>query len=169
MPFLDDPALAAQVALLAILPLLWAAISDLRRMEIPDGVHFALLGLFVLWAVLFLTPGEAGVRVLQGLAMMVVGLAMHFALGMGGGDMKLMAAAAPFVAPWERSFTLFALCLFMIVMTLAVIALRRALAGRGVETGWHALKREEAQFPFGVPIACAVAAALWLAARVAGG
>ena len=77
--------------------------------------------------------------------------------------------AAPFVAPWARSFTLSALCLFMIVMTLAVIALRRALAARGVETGWHALKREEAQFPFGVPIACAVAAALWLAARVAGG
>ncbi|MGG7566684.1 prepilin peptidase [Rhodovulum sp. DZ06] len=164
MPFLDAAA-APWVALLALGPLAWAALTDLKRMEIPDEVHFALIGLFVVWAPLFLAPDEALVRVVQALVVLAVGLALAVFAGMGGGDMKLAAAAAPFIPPEWRTLALMLLCLGLVLLFAAMKALRYGWRKSGRSPHWVSLNPEEKQYPLGVAISAAVG--ILLAAQAA--
>lgn len=160
MPLLEDPGLAAAARLPALIPLAWAAISDLRRMEIPDAVHFALIGLFVLWAPLFLAPEAALIHLAHGAVALAAGLALALLAGMGGGDMKLLGASALMIAPAERAPVLFLLCAFMVALVAVVGPARWALKRAGKAPAWQSLKAEEGQYPLGVSIALAVGAVL---------
>ena len=164
MPLFVAPGAEALLLLLALPPLLWAALSDLRIMEIPDEVHFALLALFALWAVLFATPEAAMWRVVQGLVVLAVGLGLHFLGQYGGGDMKMAAAAAPLIAPWDRGATLMLLSLALLALFGALKLARRRAARRGAQRDWVSLRAETRDYPFGVAIAFAVGATLVLRA-----
>lgn len=77
--------------------LLWAAVSDARSYIIPNRLVLILIAAFILAAPLLL-PLPAIVRhVLAGLGVLVVGLALFQFRLLGGGDVKLFAAASLWV------------------------------------------------------------------------
>lgn len=86
-----------QIALFAFLVLmLTTAIMDLTTMTIPNSLNLALLGLFLLFAVLMqISPGQ----VMAALGIGALGLVIAgslYALGvMGGGDVKFIACVLP--------------------------------------------------------------------------
>lgn len=75
--------------------LLYAAGSDVARLTIPNWVSLALAGAFLAAALALGMPlGEIGVHLLFGLAVLAVGFFLFQANIIGGGDAKLLAAAA---------------------------------------------------------------------------
>ncbi len=156
MPLWPDPHAAAWSALLLTAPLLiWAAIWDLRRMLIPNRISIALALIFVAWAALFATPEDAAWRALAGAVTLVVGIALVIFARMGGGDMKLMAAAAPFVAPGDigAAMVLLSICLIALLPCLALM--RRVVRARAAPVEWVSLQPGMRQVPMGVSIAAA--------------
>lgn len=79
--------------------LLWAAYTDVRRFEIPNAIPLVLLGLYPLFA--FATPGPAHAltTLLVAAASFGAGTLLFAAGLMGGGDVKLFAAASLWVGP----------------------------------------------------------------------
>lgn len=139
----------------------WAMLADLIRLEIPDGVHVAVLVFFGLaalnagfgWGDILRHVGAATVLFLLG--------AWLFSLGVwGGGDVKLAAAVAlwigfPGVLQW-----LLLTSLAGGVLALAILALRHVNRTRPLPPpiGRLAARTE------GIPYAIALAAAgLWVA------
>jgi prepilin peptidase CpaA len=156
MPFWSDPYVAAWSALLLTAPLLvWAAIWDLRMMLIPNRISIALALIFVVWAVLFATPEDAAWRAFAGIATLVAGIALVIFARMGGGDMKLMAAAAPFVAPSDfgPAMLLLSICLLGLLPLLFVA--RGIARARAAPVEWVSLQPGMRQVPMGVSIAAA--------------
>lgn len=97
----------SQVALLLLVPAiaagLWAGLSDLRRMKIPNNAVLLLLAGFVVIGFGATVTGDWGldvfaVRMLQGLALLVLGFLINMIGGMGAGDAKFLAASAPYIA-----------------------------------------------------------------------
>ena len=97
MPFhLDFAPLAGFVALMAV-----AAFEDFRRLVIPNGV---VIGLCVLWP--FQLAAAPGASLITGMAAIGCGFAVFFAGALlfsrgliGGGDVKLLAAATLWAGP----------------------------------------------------------------------
>ena len=137
------------LGLLAAL-LVVAAVLDLRSRTIPNSLNLAiaLLAIPFWWATgLSLWPDAA---IQLGIGALVFGLfAIAFALGgMGGGDVKLVAAIALWL-PWE------AVIVLLVLMSLAGGVLTLAMVAR------KKLARSEArlEIPYGVAIAFG---GLWL-------
>ncbi|ADU12120.1 A24 family peptidase [Asticcacaulis excentricus] len=75
--------------------LVWAAVSDLRSMTIPNRLSLILAGVFFPAAVLMgLTPVGFAIHVGIGLGILVIGFAAFAFKVLGGGDAKLLAATA---------------------------------------------------------------------------
>jgi prepilin peptidase CpaA len=135
------------------LPLLFLACwSDLKHMTIPNRVNMALFLLFVIVGIFAFPLPEYGIRLLQAVAMLAIGIFMTTAGLMGGGDSKLLAASAPFVAFSHVSMFFFV----MAFMSLAAVASHRILgripAFRNQVDDWVSWNTK-GNFPFGVPIA----------------
>ncbi len=81
------------LALLCAVPLLWAAITDLKKRIIPDWTWIAILLIGIVSAFLSPTPAlyeRIAGSLIPGLCLLL--LAVKYG-GVGGGDIKLMAAA----------------------------------------------------------------------------
>src|SRR5262245_51055405 len=94
---------AACLASYGVLVLL-AARQDLRMRRIADGLALAVAGSYVLWALSGLALATLTASALAFALLAAAGLfgagACAFALGaMGGGDVKLLAAAGLFAGP----------------------------------------------------------------------
>ena len=75
--------------------LIYAACSDIARLIIPNWVSIALAALFPAAALAHgMAPGEIAMHILFGAAVLAVGFFLFAANVFGGGDAKLMAAAA---------------------------------------------------------------------------
>jgi prepilin peptidase CpaA len=156
MPLWPDPVLAAWFAFALAAPLfVWAAICDLRRMIIPNRISVLLVAVFIVWAALFLTPEAAIWRAGAGLATLTIGVILVMAARMGGGDMKLLAAAAPFVAPSHAGTAMVLLALCLIALLPPLFAARWMLGRRAATPGWVALRPGSRDVPMGVSIAAA--------------
>ena len=94
MPVLHTCLLSAFTCLL-----LWAAYSDVRRFEIPNAIPLVLLGLYPLFAAASPGPAHPLTTLLVAVASFVGGAGLFAAGLMGGGDVKLFAAAALWVGP----------------------------------------------------------------------
>lgn len=154
MPPLWDNAYAeGWSALLIAIPLFCAARQDLREMLIDDWIHFALLGMFLVWGVLFLSPAEIGWRLFAAFVVLALGVAAALLRGIGGGDLKLAAAITPFLDPGSRgvAMILFALALFVLLLTLKTA--RARAARREGEIAWKSLRPEVKKVPMGVALA----------------
>lgn len=150
---------------------LWAATCDLRSYSIPNRISVYMVCAFAGYAVLALMGGAAVSSVLWHFALggAVFGIgALLFAMGgLGGGDVKLLAASALWAGPSN-------LTLFLVVMGLAgallsaayMVLPERAPAGGGAPDGAGDVPlrvRLKRQVPYGVAIAAgcvAVAARL---------
>jgi prepilin peptidase CpaA len=158
--FALGPAGAAWLALalagpLAALGGLW----DLRRMRIPNWLNAALALLFVPVAALTLPLEAALWRVAVAAGVLLAGYALFVAGRMGGGDVKMLAAAALWIPPAQAGGAMFLLSVALLAGLALVLGARRFTAP---DTPWRGLRRHARRFPMGVSIGAALVAHLVL-------
>jgi prepilin peptidase CpaA len=165
-PFVIAPP-ALWFAIAAMLPLmLLTAWYDLKHLRIPNWLALAVLAAFLV-AGLWGLPFETFLwRLGAGAAVLGVGFGLFAAGLIGGGDAKMAAALAPFVAAEDVP----SLLLLYAVVTLALLlVLRLAMQlARHRETGWRAVDQyarpaRERVFPMGLTFAITIA--VYLAAE----
>ncbi len=143
-----------------MLPLmLLTAWFDLKHLRIPNALVLAVLAVFVV-AGLWGLPLEAFFwRLGAGAAVLAAGFLVFAAGLIGGGDAKMAAALAPFVA-WDDLPTLLVLYTVVTLVLLLVLRLAMQLA-RHRETGWRAVDQygrpaRERVFPMGLIFAITI-------------
>lgn len=150
MTLLHSALMAMYVALM-----LYGAWTDARTLRIPNTVSLALLAAFMPTAVVAGIGLEAMAwHLAAGVVLLVAGFTL-FAMGyFGGGDAKLMAAAALWVGWNDVLFFTFAVLLVGGVLSLLVVLLRKGL---GMWPDWL-VKSAEGLFtpnkavPYGIAI-----------------
>jgi prepilin peptidase CpaA len=148
---------------------LWAAICDLRSYSIPNRISVYIVCAFGGYALLGLMGGASVSAVLWhfALAGAVFGIgALLFAVGgLGGGDVKLLAASALWAGPSNVSLLLIVMGLAGALLSAAYLALpeRAPLAEGPVSADVPLRVRLKRQVPYGVAIA---AGCLAVAARL---
>jgi len=137
-----------------------AAASDLVRYEIPNVLCLVLVAAFLPFASV-LSLAVAASHLSAALSILVL-TALCFAFGlMGGGDAKLLAAAALWMGwqnllPFILLTTLVGACLGMLLLVLRRLLPRAAQAG-----GWYSrLLSPREGVPYGVAISAAALALL---------
>jgi Flp pilus assembly protein, protease CpaA len=149
---------ALRLVLLAVLPALVivAGLMDLTTMKIPNWISgLLILAFFPAALVVGLGPQEMGIHLGVGLAALLVGMGL-FALNLlGGGDVKLMAAACLWLGLSVSGLFILATAVIGGLFSLALLMGRAWLqpwAGAG--PGWFAqLMEPKGHIPYGVAIA----------------
>lgn len=115
--------------------LIFAAVSDLMTMTIPNRISLILLAAFPLAAFLGgLDLGDVGLHAATGFAVLLLGFGMFAANWIGGGDAKFAAVIALWFGPiavleWTVLFALFGGGLTFILLATRRMPLPVALAG----------------------------------------
>jgi len=152
---------ALQLPFLAVLPALAivAGLKDLTSMKIPNWISgLLILGFFPAALLVGLAPMAIALHVAIGVAALLIGMCLFALRFLGGGDVKLMAAACLWLgAPGSGVFVLATAAiggLFCLVLILARTWLRPYLAAGG---GWLTrLMEPKGDIPYGVAIAAGV-------------
>lgn len=160
-----SPFALVQICCLVAFALLLVAAGwqDLRTMRIGNGLSLAVLGTFALWAATGLVSdkiplGQVGLSIACAAAVFAVGV-LAFAAGvLGGGDVKLLAAASLFAGPARQFDFLTITALVGGAMGLAI------LAGAPIGPSVGGTVRLRSGLPYGPAIA---AGGLWVAASLA--
>ncbi len=149
---------AMQLILLAVLPALVivAGLKDLTSMKIPNWISgLLILAFFPAALVLGLGPVDIGLHLAIGLAALLVGMGL-FALNLlGGGDVKLMAAACLWLGVSGSGVFVLATAVIGGLFSLALL-LGRAWLQPWVGAGpgwWVQLMEPKGHIPYGVAIA----------------
>jgi len=147
-------ALSASVALWFlpfVLPIcFYVAFTDLREMRITNQAVLALAGVFLIVGLIALPLPVYGARLVQMVAVLLIGIVLNGAGAIGAGDAKFAAAAAPFIAPSDLRLLLaiFAanlLAAFVTHRLAKYTALRRIAPGwKSWDMGW--------KFPMGLSL-----------------
>lgn len=165
------PNAAFALSLVFPVAMLWAMASDAARFEIPNRIPLALAALYPVWALLAGAPAPAFLwHALAGAAVLVAGALLFFARVLGGGDAKLIAAAALWVGPAGLPRFLLATALLGGVLALGLVLFRLlpepAWASEG---GWlRRLHRRRREAPYAIAIGGAGLAWYAAAAPLAG-
>lgn len=137
----------------------WAAVSDARRYLIPNAASLLLVGLFAAFAIF--SPSDISVlgHVLAGAAAFAVGAGLFYGGLMGGGDVKLLAAATLWAGPAHAADLLLVTALAGGLLGMGMLLARR-LARRAAPapSGDAAATAMQARLPYGIAIA---AGGLW--------
>ncbi|MCW5749863.1 MAG: prepilin peptidase [Alphaproteobacteria bacterium] len=129
--------------------LLWAAISDLTSLRIPN---IASLGIALLFPAQFLLHGDLKLilfSVLIGAAVFAAGAGLFAAGLLGGGDVKLLAA----VALWAGPQGIFPFLLVTVIAGAACALVMMTPVGSFVQAMNGGLARQKLVMPYGVAIA----------------
>ncbi len=159
----------ACLALFATL-LFAAAVQDLRTMTIANDFSLAIVGLFAISALAGLASNQLslstlGMTLTCAAGVFAVGVAAFTAGALGGGDVKMLAAASLFAGPTQLLDFLSITALAGGLMGIAIVA--GAPIGQPVPgSGSSFRSRLRAGLPYGPAIA---AGGLWLAASRAWG
>ena len=134
-----------------VLPIcFYVAFTDLREMRITNQAVLALAGVFIIVGLIALPLPEYGWRLVQMMAVLVIGIVLNGAGAVGAGDAKFAAAAAPFIAPGDLRLLLaiFAANLLAAFFTHRIVKytpLRRIAPGwKSWDMGW--------KFPMGLSL-----------------
>lgn len=160
-----NPVLQGQGELIAALylgPLLVAALWDMRRFRIPNEVVVVLAATFIPASVLSFGPVDLVEHLAAATIMFGFGLAMNRLRLLGGGDVKLMTAAALWVGIGGLIPYFILVSILGGVTLLALMACRRLvrlmpvtrLTG-GNATAMPMILREGERIPYALPIAAA--------------
>lgn len=147
-----------QLILLAILPALVivAGLKDLTSMKIPNWISgLLILGFFPAALLLGLTLPEIGTHLAIAIAALLIGMGL-FALNLlGGGDVKLMAAACLWLGLSGSGVFVLATAVVGGVFSLALLVSRAWLQPYvGAGPGWLLqLMEPKGHIPYGVAIA----------------
>jgi prepilin peptidase CpaA len=146
-------------ALVAPLPLglLWAMATDLHRFEIPNRIPIILAGAFLFAS---LASGQDLLIILRqcgiAAAFLLLGLLLFSRGIVGGGDVKLLAACVPWLAPGQLLPFLFWMAVFGGFIGLLAIAIRRLPAPYGLaDNAWLSRFKASDKIPYGLAIGCA--------------
>jgi prepilin peptidase CpaA len=138
--------------------------SDFRANRIPNTTVYLLAGCFVVVGLIAL-PFEAYLwRLLQGVVVLVIGFLLYQFRGIGAGDVKFAAAAAPLVAPGDAQLVML-LFACTLVASYATHRLFRAVPAVRRETpDWTSWTRRD--FPMGFALGGALVFYLLLGLRL---
>ncbi|GLQ33788.1 hypothetical protein GCM10007939_00710 [Amylibacter marinus] len=157
---------AALFFLIATFPVLFiCAYTDLRFMTISNRANMILFGIFLVFGVFLLPFPEYGMRLLQGVVMLIVGFLLTSFGAIGGGDSKLLAAVAPYVLLDDASGLAMVLCVIVLAAVLAHRILGLIPRFRAEVVDWVSWQKHR-NFPFGVPIAATLFLYLFSEARI---
>lgn len=157
------PASAALIFLIAALPLGLAAVwTDITRMKIPNWVTDALLLAFIPLGLLALPWQVAAWQLLNPVFMLALGLLLHSLRVIGGGDIKFLIAASPFVMRPDLGFVAILLCVALLIGFAIHRLARRSPLARVTPhwASWHDAKR----YPMGLSLGPTLIAYLVMAA-----
>lgn len=143
--------------------LLWCTWTDLKSMRIPNKSNLILFGIFVILGAFFMPLSEFGWRLVQAFCVLAIFFTLNSMGLIGGGDAKLFAAIAPYVALTDIPSYL----LLLAVMTIAAVAAHRFVMYvaplRKHVDGWASWDAK-GKFPFGFPLAMSLAVYLYIIA-----
>lgn len=126
----------------------WAALSDLKRMKIPNKAVVALFLVFAIIGLIALPLAEYPWRYLHLLVVLVVGFVFNMMGAFGAGDAKFAAAMAPFVALGD-AFLFLTLFSATLLIGFALHRLARATPViRAATPDWESWQRKD--FPMGL-------------------
>lgn len=132
------PATPALIFLILTAPLLiLMAWGDLRYMRIRNVAVLLLALIFVVVGPFVYELGDYGTRWVQMLAMLGIAFFLMIAGVMGGGDAKMLAAMAPYVALQDMGFFLLILACAMISALVTHRAFRAIPAATGSTPDWR--------------------------------
>lgn len=112
------------IALIALALCLYAAVTDVKRLEIDNWVSLAVAGLFVVYGVMEPVLWLAHVAVM--LVVLTLGIVINRAGIMGGGDVKLLAALSLWAGLSGLPTLLMATSLAGAVVALTTLSLKHA-------------------------------------------
>ena len=157
-----------------------ACVTDVRSRRVPNGLTFgaAVVGLAVQ---AYLAGGRGALVALAGWLLGLLLFLPVFALrGLGGGDVKLLAAFGAFVGPrlvvWTGLYGAIAGGVFAVALTLGRGVFGRTLGNvRFILTQWRLAgitpvdgftleDSKSVRLPYALPLACGLLMALWLEA-----
>ncbi|UWP97479.1 A24 family peptidase [Aliiroseovarius crassostreae] len=126
----------------------WAAVSDLKRMKIPNKAVITLLAVYAVVGLIALPLEDYAWRYLHLLVVLVLGFVFNLAGAFGAGDAKFAAAMAPFITLPDVADFLFLFCATLLI-GFALHRLARAIpAVRRKTPDWESWKRKD--FPMGL-------------------
>jgi prepilin peptidase CpaA len=157
---LDQAVLVLSLSFAAFL-FAWAAASDVTSYRIPNLISQALALAFVPAAVAGLDLASAGLHAAAGFAVLLAGMGLFALRVFGGGDAKLLAAAALWAGPQGLVYLLAYTAVAGGLFTLALLAFRKLpLPVPVLGVRWiAALHGRAAAVPYGVAIAAGALAA----------
>ena len=129
-----------------------AAITDMKRREVPNNIVIALVGLFGIASLEGWTNLGEGIpwaHIMIAVATLVAGFALYACAGLGPGDGKLAAATTLWVGPEG------------IIAFLSALAVGSLIAGGIAIVPTKYTRRWRTEIPYAVVIATAGAVALW--------
>ena len=158
-----SPQTAALVFLVLVAPVaLYVCWTDLKFMKIRNGAGRLLLVIFAVAGLLVLPVEVWAWRWLHYLVILAVGFVLHLVAGVGAGDVKFAAAAAPFVAAEQAPMIPMLFAAFLLG-AFAMHRLARAIpAVRRQTPDWVSWTRKD--FPMGLAIAGTIVCYLIFAA-----
>ena len=147
-----------QLILLAILPALVivAGLKDLTSMKIPNWISgLLILGFFPAALLVGLAPMAIALHLAIGVAALLIGMALFALRLLGGGDVKLMAAACLWLGLAGSGVFVLATAVVGGVFSLALLVSRAWLQPYvGAGPGWLVqLMEPKGHIPYGVAIA----------------
>lgn len=128
---------------------IWAAVSDMATMKIPNKAVMALALVFLAVGLLALPTWQAyGWRLVHLVVILVLGFVMNIAGLMGAGDAKFAAAMAPFVALGDLGLFCYLFAGTVLVGFVAHRIAKRIPAIRRATPNWESWQRRD--FPMGL-------------------
>ena len=159
----DEVSFVFEYALLLVFPaaMAFAGAMDLLTMTIPNRISIALGLAFLVAAPLAGLSAEAWVSHLSAAGLVLAAGIVMFALGwLGGGDAKLMTAAALWIGFDDLLVFVTLMAILGGILALAILAYRRLPVGALPGPGWAMrLHATGTGMPYGLAIA---GAALWI-------
>ena len=148
------PVQALVFGLLTLPVTVWVIWTDLVEMKIRNAAVLVLLGIFVVAGLLVLPLGEYAWRYVHFVAMLAVCFVLALTIGMGAGDAKYIAAAAPFVDRADLGEVALLYALWSVVLLVGMFVARRSRALRRARPGWIWLAGDRKGYvPFGLALA----------------
>jgi len=148
--------------LAAVLPLsLYAGLSDLRTMTIPNWISIALIVAFIVIAPFFLPFETVLWRLGAAFGVLAIGFVLNAMGTLGGGDAKYLAAITPYISLQDAPSFLFIFAIALLgTLLVHRIAMRIGPLRRATSdwASWSAGRN----FPMGTSIAAAIIAFLVL-------
>ena len=126
------------IAAAFIFLMLYASITDLKTLRIPNWISLATIALFVLFALVGGKSVPIGNHLLTAAVVLVIGFGIYSLGYMGAGDIKLMTAVALWTGPIQVFDFLFLMALFGGGLAIIVLAGKKYLFWD--ETGWSPSK-----------------------------